>query len=609
VNRVDAVRLQNALLLVALLMAFAVLMFGVVNRDMRDDEGIAFDGTSGTILTTIQYQQRDIHAPLWFVSFNLWQKVAGDSEFAGRVFSLLQSMLTLALVYRIGERWLGGRWAGLCALVALALSSYFFVYGLEIRPYAMIMLVSALSMTFFFRWLETRTWRDALLWGLTVMLMLYLHYLGVFLFVMQGMYFFAQSRRTFPRLWGQAVVALGMALLIWLPWFPTFFAQFRHIGGMVQPGDTRIPGVGVAVMAIPTTTQSVAKFADLATNEQPLLYALILLAGLALLWRKRRYWLAVAWGIGLPAFTFLVNLIVPVYEPRYATPLVPGFGLVVGVSLAALPGRWTKGAALGVFAVLALLTVQTGVTDRPPLRSYLRQLDAAFQPGEVVYLDGIYLDLVGNYQYRHYAPSVMDHLVSPQPKNDFVGAVDDNATLPRCVWFVTKDWFDPTVRAHFDSLVATRPLQRVIGDQRYLFQQLCAPPEVEPRLFGDSLRFRGADIESVTRDQVTLKLWWDVLKAPGYDYSISVQLLDPAGKLVTQSDGPIIDYWGRGPIQTSTLVPGDIYIHHPTLTVPPGTPPGQYRLALTVYQSWDGMRLPVAGATDNLLLFDSLTLP
>jgi hypothetical protein len=362
-------------------------------------------------------------------------------------------------------------------------------------------------------------------------------------------------------------------------------------------------------MAIPTTPQSVVKFVNLATNAQPLLYALILLAGMALLWRKRRYWLAAAWGIGLPVFTFLINLIIPVYEPRYASPLVPGLGLVVGISLAALPGRWIKGAALGVFTVLALLTVQTGVANRPPLRGYLRQLDAAFRPGEVVFLDGIYLDLVGNYQYRHYAPSVMDHLVSPQPRNDFVRAVDDNATLPRCVWFVTDNWFDPTVRAHFDSLVATRPLQRVIGDQRYLFQQLCAPPEVEPRLFGDSLRFRGADIESVTREQVTLKLWWDVLKPPGYDYSISVQLLDPAGKLVTQSDGPIIDYWGRGPIQTSTLVPGDIYIHHPTLTVPPGTPPGQYRLSLTVYQSWDGTRLPVAGATDNLLFFDSLTLP
>src|SRR5206468_767663 len=101
------------------------------------------------VITTIQFQARDVEAPLYFVLANLWEQFIGADELALRVFSILTSLITLALVYRMAQDWIGkqtgNRWMGSAAMVVLGVSAYFFVYAVEIRPYALMMLTAALS--------------------------------------------------------------------------------------------------------------------------------------------------------------------------------------------------------------------------------------------------------------------------------------------------------------------------------------------------------------------------------------------------------------------------------------------------------------------------------
>ncbi len=586
--------------LLALLAIYAVLLAGAAARHMRPDEAITYHATGRDLAFTVVFHAQDVHAPLYFVAFHLWQQVAGDGELAGRVFSLLLCMLTLALVYHLGRRWFGAV-AGLAALIAVGLSSYFFRYGLEVRPYALVILAGTVSMLCFDRWLQRRTWRSALDYGLSLALMLYVHYFGAFLFLAQGAYWLLAGRRAWT-LWRQGIAAVAAALLFWLPWLPVFIGQVRHVGALVEESQTRIPGLGMAATTLPTDLPTLSRFALLATNGLPLLYALLLLAGLLLLRRERRYWLAAAWGVGVPLAAFLLNLIVPVYEPRYVVVLVPGLGLLVGASLAALPGRW-KAAALPVFCLAALLTVQSGIPQRVPLRDYLQALEAALRPGDAVYLYDMTLDWMAAYHYRHYAPTALESLILAT-----VDQQQDDA-LPRCVWFVTDDWFNPQVRARFEQIEDRRPLQQIIGDERYLLQRLCAPPEGEPVLFGRAMRFLGADLDSVGEGQIALKLWWDALEPPAHDYSIGVYLLDASGALVAQQDGPLFNFWLRQPLETSAMQPGVYYIDYRVLALPPDLPGGRYSLALAVYQSWDGARLPIAGQEGDLLTFHHLTLP
>ncbi len=604
-------QLPALLLSVLLLFIFAVLIYGATKRYMREDEAIALDGTSRGLFATVDRQVHDVHGPTYFVSFYLWQQFVGSHEFTSRVFSILISMLTLSVVYQLGRRWFGGKWIGAASLLALGLSSYFFVYAIEIRPYAEVMLLAAVSTWYFLRWLEQRTWHSALTYGLTVAMMLYLHYFGTFLILMHGLYFLLQGKRTLP-LWKQGVGLMATAFVWWLPWFPIFIYQLKTVSALLKPQEVRATGIniGMASTTQPTTWPTIQKFIQVATNAQPLVYAVVIIVGAILLWRKQRYWLAVAWGIGFPVSMFLVNLVVPVYDGRYASPLIPGLAVLVGMSLMALPGLW-KVAAVGVFSVLTLLTVQTGVVDRPPLRDYLQQFEAAYHPG-----DGVYLDRTGDdnqvwLQYGEYAPTAWAQAqwIDDQIKGDRSLYLTTDTPLPRCVWHITPDWFNKSVQAHFHLIEATHPLQQVIGDQRYLFQRLCGPPKSDATLFGNSLRFFGDDIESVTKTQITLKMWWSTYSPPQNDLSMGVYLLEQNGTRVAQHDGPINDFYGKGTIQTSALMPNIYYIDHRTLDIPQNLPPGQYKLALVVYQPWDLMRLTFNQSKDDMLIFDTISLP
>jgi uncharacterized membrane protein len=215
--------------LLGLLCVFLVASFHITsiqNRYMRDDEEIAFRTTSRDLSYTVWYQAtQDVHAPVWFSSFWIWQQFIGDSEFMGRVYSVFATLLTLSLVYQIGRTWFNSATVGIFAIVILGVNAYFFTYALEIRPYAVNMLVATLSMWCFYRWLKRRTLLTAVLYGLTVALMLYQHYFIVFLVIAQAFYLLFFTRPTRQMIF-QIIGAWLLAFLLWLPWFTVSINQF-----------------------------------------------------------------------------------------------------------------------------------------------------------------------------------------------------------------------------------------------------------------------------------------------------------------------------------------------------------------------------------------------
>lgn len=596
---------------VLFLLCFAVLMWGASQRQLRDDEGIAFAGTKSSLAATLDFQAHDVEAPAYFVLSFFWQQLASDSEITTRAFSVLASLITLAVVYRLGKTLFGSRRYGVAGMLGVTLSTYFFIYAIEIRPYALMMLASALSMYCFVRWLRQPTWRRTLFYALSITLMLYTHYLGVSLFVVQGIYFvyFWFRERLDRKPIVQAIGAYVLAFALFLPWFPTFLWQVHHVGTMATAeGTTKIPGLGMAATTLPTIPDNINRYILLLTNQQPIIYGLLFVFGLVLLFRRRSYWLIVGWAIGMPVFVFLVNLIVPIYDPRYVAHVVPGLGLLVGASVVAIPRRWTI-IALGCFTAIGLLTVTSGVVPRVPARDFLRSFQAAYQPG-----DGIDLELshgpdyVDQYNYAHYAPALMQFISSRDYKSFTAKVLDPASTdLPRCIWFVTNHLLDSQVQAHFKQLEQNRPLLLVIGDQDFPLQRLCAPPNSQPTLVGDALRFWGADVATAATDYVQVNLWWDVLKPPALDYSFGVYVLDNSGAVVAQKDGPISDYWGRGTLQTSTLQPNNYYLDARTIPLSAGLKPGTYAIGLLAYQPWNMVHLSIANHPDLPLLIATYT--
>jgi mannosyltransferase len=573
----------------------AFLLIAAWLLHMHPDEELSYRSTQGDIAFTLNYQMtlQDNQAPLWFVTFSAWRWAVGDAEYTSRVLGVLTVMLALAVSYRVGRRLFRPAWAAIVAPLLLIGNGFFFQYALDIRPYPMVMLCAALSTWAFTRWLDRPTPRRAVMYGLGVALMLYVHYLLIFLVAVQALYgLLAQKSRR--ELVAQGALAAAVALAVWLPWLPTFIHQVVGLRNVESQSGTARGVAGIGVSTLPTNPTTILDLINTATNGLPLLYAAVLLLGVALLRRERRYGLALVWALGAPLAYLGANLVAAVYAPRFVSHLTLGLALALAAALGKLPRRV---GALGVAALVGanLFTFSGTLPVRVPYRDIYHQLSALGQPGDVFYM----VKAGENDGFVHWQQS---HYLAPDLQGG-VTADPQAAQAARRVWFLTYDPFNPVVRAAFEALEPTHPVQQVIGQcpERgwcYLAQLMEAPPLAAPVRFGENVDFWGMDVDSVTRAQISTRLWWRVAQTPALDYSISLQMLDAQGALVAQADAPI-NHYGAQVVQTSALEPGKIYIDWRTLALPADLPPGTYTLALVVYQPWDGARLSLPDGSNS----------
>jgi hypothetical protein len=109
--------------------------------------------------------------------------------------------------------------------------------------------------------------------------------------------------------------------------------------------------------------------------------------------------------------------------------------------------------------------------------------------------------------------------------------------------------------------------------------------------FGESVVLLGWHLHRPARVQpcavLALESWWRIEAPVPQDYSLTFVLNTAAGDGLARSDGP------PAGSQMRLWPPGDIVIDERTLTVPCDAPPGEYFLALGVYDWADGQSLPV----------------
>ncbi len=440
-------------LVVIFFVAVVLIAVGIPNFHMHPDEHLTFQFTQRGWSYMVWYLgAQDTHPPLWFTTAYLWRQIFGDGEFIFRVYSAFQGLITLALVYQLGRRWFG---AGLFAVAALAVNGFFLYYTLEIRPYSMVMLLSALSMLTFERWLRLRTRRAAVFYGLTIAAMLYVHYFVFVLVVIQVIYFLAHVlRRRDLLILRQAGITVGVTLLVLLPWLPSIWNQIQILRQAELVGGNQRGIIGIGTTTVLTSPESIARLADLTTNNLPSLYLGLALLGLVLLRRSSNYRLALAWAFGAPALSFLLNLIIAVYTPRYVVYGVVGLSVVVGAALAALPLR---GLVLLGFLALNLYALPAQINDlapnRIPYRDLFQRASALVQPGDVIIFDH---SGTNNPFFAYQRQQYLSPVFTP------VSTIDEAATYAR-VWYVTDDLFNERRQQNFKQIEQDHPLREVIG--------------------------------------------------------------------------------------------------------------------------------------------------
>jgi hypothetical protein len=118
--------------------------------------------------------------------------------------------------------------------------------------------------------------------------------------------------------------------------------------------------------------------------------------------------------------------------------------------------------------------------------------------------------------------------------------------------------------------------------------------------FGNEVTLAGYDWNMNTEGLVTgVTLYWQTDRPPVNDYTIFVHLLDEAGSLVAQADGPP----ANGAYPTSLWEPGEIIVDKHELPI---THNGS-RLLVGLYEPVTGQRLPVADSPDNAVSLSPAT--
>jgi hypothetical protein len=145
------------------------------------------------------------------------------------------------------------------------------------------------------------------------------------------------------------------------------------------------------------------------------------------------------------------------------------------------------------------------------------------------------------------------------------------------------------------------------------------PPAPFPALvstseaFGDIVRLTGYAIEpekATAGDRLELKLLWEVESPPRLDYTVFVHLLDSAGQLVTNADSPPLS----GQYPTTIWTPGEQILDRHIFTLPDSLAPGEYQLAIGLYDQPTGERVPVttsgsSEASDNrFMILQTVTI-
>lgn len=321
------------------------------------DEGLSV-GISSHPLTDIPHVLRlDGSPPLYYLLLHVWMQVAGTSEVATHWLSLIFALLCIPVAFWAGAALFDRRVAWTLAALA-ALCPFLTSYAQETRMYSLVALLSLVSTTCFaLAFLRGRT-AYRIPFGIGYAALLYTHnwalFLGVAYAIVLAIVWWNADREGRRALVRDVAIAFGTALVLYLPWLPTFAFQAAHTGApwatppsihtlirapsMLLGGDT---GTVVVLLAGGAGLAAIARDGD--RDRRVLVPALVVLALVPIL---------VAW---------LASHVSPAWATRYLAVAVAPLLILAAVGL-------RRAGRLGMVG-LALLVVTWALDGAPAAKS------------------------------------------------------------------------------------------------------------------------------------------------------------------------------------------------------------------------------------------------
>ena len=407
-------RIVMLVVLVAVL-AGAVRLVGLTREPLFVDETFSARFSSLEVGRMLDLTARDVHPPLYYLGLASWRGFFGDTVWDLRAYSVLWSLIGVGALALLAGQLAGGKGA-LLVVIALAVVHPLDVYFAQTaRMYSQLGALSTLAAWLLWRWMisvvdedRVSSWlKWAVAYATAAVFLLYTHYLGVVVLVVQGIFalgYFVHMRRWFCL--GGYLVCAGVSAAAFLPWiarvlrFRDELYSQRHLiwisaagikdgvgilfrelmwGRAPLPGPwkslTLLAAFGIVAVAAFLLVRSIVR-PGIGRGPNGPLDSLRL--GYAL-------WLLV----GPVAIAIVVSgLYHPIYyPPRFALLVLPPFLILLGRAFGQLGSlHWRWHAAALVFALIAASTVvQSAVISRSRMDGFVELWRSRSQPARVVF--------------------------------------------------------------------------------------------------------------------------------------------------------------------------------------------------------------------------------
>ena len=450
-------RARSVALAAVLLVAAAVRLFRLDALSFWLDETATLTYAHGTI---VDIWGLDTHPPLYYSLIAGWRQL-GESDYLLRLSSVLFSLGSVGAIFFCGEA-LGGRWTALLAGALLALSPFSIQYAQELRMYALLECVVALSLLGLLRLLRDPAaavgpLRNAwLLYALGAVLALYTHNFGVLWPLAANtavlvLLLLGALQWPFVRRW----LLVNLAVLaLWAPFWPSLIEQTSAVIDdfwFAQPTILEALGqIGYVTLGLGSRFDEV---------EQALALLFIALAALGLfVLRPRRLSVALLPILVLPPLVAYGCELIgrPLFAPRTliwtAFPFI--LALASGLSwLLERPSARLRLGVAGIALVMLVLAVRAGAVSnaydrisKPDWRTLVAQMSWLTEPGDkVAVLPGKERSSYGHYRSRQEAegrptPPPADQRFSS--KNlDALNALAGSLAVGERLWILQSQWY------------------------------------------------------------------------------------------------------------------------------------------------------------------------
>ncbi len=624
------------------ILAFAMRIFMLSRQELSFDEVASFFIANRTPLDLATYVRAAVreHPPIYYLMLSLWMPLAGTSEFAIRFLSVLIGTVTVAATHRVLKRILDQPTAVLGTLL-LVTSPFHVRISRDARMYALLALWALLSISAFVSVLEqgrgdsSPRWFPALLTGrlnpvlsarmettarwalfwLATSLGIFTHYFMVFLLLAQDLYLLLRWRRHRHLLpaWLACHGTLGIFLLLVAYLSPGLSATLVSLWQRGTASTVRwqalargLNGLYLGVTSRPDWRRLGVCLAATTLGLLPLRQQNSKrIAGTdGLLWAS------------LLSVPILAVLVLPEQiSGRYLTPAFPASIVAMAMGLSGLfdlvknrlPAKaevrlQTVIACVLPLAMLSSVLLASAQAYRtvyfPPGESYRDKIDylnAYAQPDDGLLLHGPWQHLLLHYYdveaLNTYTVPLSDLRVDGARIDETLSQVFD--THER-VW-VSYDSVEPVDPNWEVSRWLHRHTHQVLA-QGSLTLHYRSPAVGTPSLetgdgyeydtqlstqLGDRLlltRTALSNVELTSGEAVLLLSQWRVLDAIFDGLRLRLELVGPGDQVWETYE------FMTGPTGVSDESGGedDTFIERRGLTVPVGTPPGDYRLRLRV---------------------------